>query len=66
MGSMPRERIVKDGRRSIEVLIPVHLVNAVDRLRYEHYYRSRSAVITQAIEEYLERRGELPHPADTV
>jgi metal-responsive CopG/Arc/MetJ family transcriptional regulator len=56
---MPRDRAIDDGRRSIEVLLPLHLVNAVDRLRYDHPYWSRSAVIAEAIEEYLVRRNEL-------
>jgi metal-responsive CopG/Arc/MetJ family transcriptional regulator len=56
---MPRDRAIDDGRRSIEVLLPLQLVNAVDRLRYDHRYRSRSAVIAEAIEEYLVRRNEL-------
>lgn len=57
---MPRKLSSQDGRRSIEVLVPIPLVDAIDRLRYDHPYRSRSGVVVDAIEHYLRSRGELP------
>lgn len=36
----------------------------IDRLRYDHPYRSRSGVIVEAIEQYLRSRRELPDIPD--
>ncbi len=57
---MPNDRVIKDGKRAITVFIPIPLVNALDRLRYDRPYRSRSMVVAEAIERYLVERGEHP------
>jgi metal-responsive CopG/Arc/MetJ family transcriptional regulator len=45
-------------QRRVNVVLPFELVVALDRYRYEHRFFSRSAVITEAVREFLGRRAQ--------
>lgn len=54
---MSPHRDVTDQRR-LNVVLPFELVVALDRYRYEHRFFSRSAVISEAVREFLDRRAQ--------
>ena len=51
------QREVTDQRR-VNIVLPFELVVALDRYRYEHRFFSRSAVIAEAVRDFLHRRAE--------